>query len=125
LMRELPILNLTFLHPINYLEVPSEGHLFPLISTEKRSEHYSSNFSSATLITIFGGRVHDLQSILIEERIPEEWESRVRNRWGLTFGSFNLVVFPLEFSISEKKYSAKLASQPQSEESQEAANRAS
>jgi len=82
----------------------------------------SSN--SATMLTIFGGRVHDLQSILIEERIPEGWESRVRSRWGLTFASFNLIVFPLEFSINEKKYRAKLASEASQrpEESQEALN---
>jgi len=80
----------------------------------------SSN--SATLLTIFGGRVRDLQSVLIEERLPEGWQSRVRNRWGLTFASFNLVVFPLEFSINEKKYRAKLASE-HSEASQEALNR--
>lgn len=81
--------------------------------------------NSATLLTTFGGRVHDIQSVLIEERIPDGWESRVRSRWGLTFGSFNLVVFPLEFSISEKKYRAKLASQQHPEESQEALNTAS
>jgi len=79
----------------------------------------SSN--SATMLTIFGGRVNDLKSVLIEERLPEGWESRVRSRWGLTFPKFNLTVLPLEFSISEKKYRAKQASQ-QLETSQEASN---
>ena len=75
------------------------------------------------MLTIFGGRVGDLRSILIDERIPGGWESRVRNRWGLTFAKFNLLtVLPLELSISERKYRrAKLASQ-QPETSQEALN---
>jgi len=77
----------------------------------------SSN--SATMLTIFGGRVQDLKSLLIKEMLPEGWESRVRSQWGLTISKFNLTVLPLEFSISEKKYRAKLASQ-QSEASQEA-----
>jgi hypothetical protein len=72
------------------------------------------------MLTIFGGRVRDLQSLLIEERLPEGWESRVRKRFGLTFGEFNWVVLPLEFNISEKKYRAKLASQESAEASQDA-----
>ena len=63
------------------------------------------------MLTIFGGRVNDLKSVLIEEKLPEGWESRVRSRWGLTFFKFNLTVLPLEFSTSEKKYRAKQASQ--------------
>lgn len=73
------------------------------------------------MLTIFGGRVSDLKSFLIDERLPEGWESRVRARWGLTFAKFNLTVFPLEFSINEKKYRAKQALQ-QSETPQEASN---
>ena len=74
------------------------------------------------MLTIFGGRVHDLRSFLADERIPDKWESRVRSRWGLTFAKFNFTVLPLELSISERKYRrAKLASQ-QPETSQEALN---
>jgi hypothetical protein len=72
------------------------------------------------MLTIFGGRVHDLKPFLTDERIPDGWESRVRNRWGLTFGKFNFTVLPLELSISEKKYRAKLASQQPESTSQEA-----
>ena len=71
------------------------------------------------MITIFGGRVRDLKSFLIEEKLPEGWESRVRSRWGMTFAKFNLTVLPLEFSISEKKYRTKQALQ-QSETPQDA-----
>lgn len=48
--------------------------------------------SASTLLTIFGGRIDDIRSILIDERIPEGWESRIRTRLGLTFGAFNLTV---------------------------------
>jgi hypothetical protein len=78
----------------------------------------SSN--SATLLTIFGGRVGDLRSILIEEKLPEKWESRVRSRWGLTFAKFNFTVLPLEFRISFHR--AKPASQQSETTSQEALN---
>ena len=61
------------------------------------------------MLTVFGGRVCDLKSFLVEEKLPEKWESRVRSRWGMTFAKFNLTVLPLEFSVSEKKYGAKQA----------------
>ncbi|KIK68251.1 hypothetical protein GYMLUDRAFT_709877 [Collybiopsis luxurians FD-317 M1] len=65
----------------------------------------SSN--SSTLLRICGGRVSDLRPFLIEERIPDGWESSVRSRWGLTFASFNFTVLPLEFRT--QKYVKKLA----------------
>lgn len=68
------------------------------------------NISSSTLLTIFGGRVEDLESILIEERIPEGWESRVRRPFGLTLATFNRTVLKVELGIDEKKYREKLAS---------------
>ncbi|KII91677.1 hypothetical protein PLICRDRAFT_105120 [Plicaturopsis crispa FD-325 SS-3] len=61
----------------------------------------SSN--SSTMLTIFGGRISDLRPWLTEERLPEGWEPRVRRRYGLTMGTFNLTVLPVEFSIKEKK----------------------
>ncbi|KAF8152994.1 Chloroperoxidase [Crassisporium funariophilum] len=69
----------------------------------------SSN--SSTLLTIFGGRVPDLESILIQERIPEGWESRVRQPMGLTVAAFNFTVLGVERGISEKRYRAKVAAQ--------------
>ncbi|KAF8902549.1 heme-thiolate peroxidase [Gymnopilus junonius] len=68
----------------------------------------SSN--SSTMLTIFGGRISDLESILVEERIPEGWESRVRKRMGLTFAAFNSTVLKVELGVNEKKYKAKLSS---------------
>lgn len=70
------------------------------------------------MLLVFGGRIRDLKSFLIEERLPEGWESGVRSRWGLTFAKFNFTtVLPLEFSTSEKKYRAKQAALQQSETS--------
>lgn len=74
------------------------------------------------MLTIFGGRVHDLRSFLADERIPDKWESRVRSRWGLTFAKFNFTVLPLELSISERKYRAKKKLQESVSTSQEVLN---
>jgi len=69
------------------------------------------------MLTIFGGRIEDLESILVEERIPERWESRIRKKMGLTFASFNLTVFKIEKGVDEKKYKAKIdASAPKTED---------
>ncbi|KAF7358966.1 putative sterigmatocystin biosynthesis peroxidase stcC [Mycena sanguinolenta] len=57
--------------------------------------------NSSTLLTIFGGRLADLEPILTEERIPEGWESRIRSRMGLTFMAFNRTVFKVEGGIKE------------------------
>jgi len=61
--------------------------------------------SASTLITIFGGQVKDLETILLEERIPEGWESRVRRWFGLTLTQINLsAVMWVENGINEEKY---------------------
>lgn len=67
--------------------------------------------SASGFLTIFGGRVDDIESILIDERIPEGWESRIRKRNGLTFAAFNPVVYKVERGIDEKKYQAKIAAE--------------
>jgi hypothetical protein len=59
--------------------------------------------SGSTLLTIFGGRVKDLTSFLIEERLPEGWEPRIRSRYGLTIGTFNKTVLRVELGIKEGK----------------------
>jgi len=65
-----------------------------------------SSSNSSTLLTIFGGRVKDLEPILLEERLPEGWESRIRRRMGLTMFTFNFTVGKVEFGVNEKKYLA-------------------
>ncbi|KAG9307986.1 Chloroperoxidase [Chiua virens] len=62
----------------------------------------SSN--SSTMLTIFGGRVDDLRVVLLEERLPEGWESRVRKPFGLTFLAFNFTVLPVELGIKESDW---------------------
>ncbi|THV02274.1 Cloroperoxidase [Dendrothele bispora CBS 962.96] len=54
----------------------------------------SSN--SSTLLTIFGGHVPSIRTMLVEERIPDGWESCIKDRKGLTFAKFNLTVFKVE-----------------------------
>ncbi len=65
--------------------------------------------SSATLLTAFGGRLADLESFLIDERLPDGWESCIRKPYGMTFASFNVTIFKIEFGVNEKKYRAKFA----------------
>ncbi|KAG1769790.1 Chloroperoxidase [Suillus occidentalis] len=60
--------------------------------------------NSSTLLTIFGGRVDDLRSIVLHERIPDGWESRVREPYGLTMLHFNKTVLAVEFGVREKDW---------------------
>jgi hypothetical protein len=53
-------------------------------------------------LTIFGGRLRDIHTFLTEERLPQGWESRVRDRMGLTFFAFNRTVFRVELGIEEE-----------------------
>jgi len=61
----------------------------------------SSN--SSTLLTIFGGDVDSLRTILKEERLPDGWEPSVRKRFGITMASFNSTVLSLELGIREPR----------------------
>ena len=58
------------------------------------------------MLTIFGGRIDDLRTILLEERIPDGWEPRIRSRFGLTFGGFNLTVLKVLGGIKDVPPSA-------------------
>ena len=60
------------------------------------------------MLTIFGGRIADLEYILINEQIPEGWESRIRKKMGLTGTSLDIMAFRIEFGVNEKKYKAKI-----------------
>jgi hypothetical protein len=55
------------------------------------------------LLKIFGGRLKDLEPLLTEERIPEGWEPRILEPYGLTITTFNRTVLKVEFGINEKK----------------------
>jgi len=60
--------------------------------------------NSSTLLKIFGGRVDDMRTVLLEERLPDQWESRVRQPYGLTMLAFNGTVLPVEFGIRESDW---------------------
>jgi len=64
----------------------------------------SSNAS--TMLTIMGGRVEDLEAFLVDERIPDGWESRILEPMGLTIITFNFTVAQVEKGIDEEKYIA-------------------
>ncbi|KAI0062473.1 chloroperoxidase-like protein [Artomyces pyxidatus] len=58
--------------------------------------------NAATMLTIFGGRVNDLHTLLTEERLPQGWEPRVRARMGLTMNAFNSSMMSVELGIKEE-----------------------
>ena len=58
--------------------------------------------SASTLVMIFGGRLSDIYTFMAEERIPNGWESRVRDQMGLTFFSLNRTVIGVELGIKEE-----------------------
>lgn len=73
------------------------------MSTVDRLVHsYLVAISASTLLRVFGGRMSDIYTFLTEERIPDGWESRVRDQMGLTFFSFNRTVFGVELGIKEE-----------------------
>lgn len=78
------------------------------------------------MLTIFGGNVPDLRVMLLDERIPDNWESRCRfvynalaffdceadkrlrsDRMGLTMAKFNFTVLPVELGVKEDPEAAK------------------
>jgi hypothetical protein len=48
--------------------------------------------------------VDDMRTVLIEERLPEGWESRIRQPHGLTLLNCNKTTFAVEFGIREKDW---------------------
>ncbi|KAG1722647.1 Chloroperoxidase, partial [Suillus paluster] len=60
--------------------------------------------NASTLVTAFGGRVDDLHSFLLDERIPEGWESRVRQPYGMTMMNLNRTILRIEFGVHEKDW---------------------
>ncbi|KAI5991716.1 Chloroperoxidase [Pisolithus marmoratus] len=60
--------------------------------------------NSSTMLRIFGGRTDDLRSVLLDERLPDGWESRVREPYGLTMLAFNRTVLPVEWGIDESEW---------------------
>ncbi|KAG2140652.1 Chloroperoxidase [Suillus clintonianus] len=63
-----------------------------------------SSTKASTLVTIFGGRVDHLHSFLLEERLPEGWESRIRDPYGMTLTTFNKTILAVEFGVCERDW---------------------
>jgi len=61
-----------------------------------------SPFSGSTLLTTFGGRLGDIYTFLTEERLPNGWESRIRDQMGLTIFALNRTVLRVELGIDEE-----------------------
>lgn len=60
--------------------------------------------NAATLVTVFGGRVDHLHSFLHHERLPEGWESRIRQPHGLTLTTFNKTILGVELGVYEQDW---------------------
>ncbi|EPT01971.1 hypothetical protein FOMPIDRAFT_99721 [Fomitopsis schrenkii] len=58
--------------------------------------------NSALLLTACGGRVKDLYPMLLEERIPDGWQPRVRTPGGITFLTLQGMVLPVELCVEEE-----------------------
>jgi len=77
---------------------------------QQSNSQYSQDFghkmfgasNASTLLTIFGGRISDIYTFLTEERLPDGWESRIRDRMGLTMITFNRTVFGVELGVKEE-----------------------
>ncbi|KAI6126794.1 Chloroperoxidase [Pisolithus sp. B1] len=63
--------------------------------------------NTSILCSIFGGRVEDLRSVLLDERLPDQWESRVRAPNGLTLLAFNKMILQVEWGTDETKWAGK------------------
>ncbi|KAF7986068.1 hypothetical protein HWV62_41458 [Athelia sp. TMB] len=61
----------------------------------------SSN--SCTMLTLFGGNIEDLRVFLLEERLQDGWEPKIRNPYGLTIAAFNKTVLQVELGVKEPK----------------------
>ncbi|KAG6836280.1 hypothetical protein H0H93_009552 [Arthromyces matolae] len=78
----------------------------PEFSLDKIHKSFSSS-NGSTMLTIFGGRVQDLETVLLEERLPDGWESRIRETKGLTLLTFNSkTVSKVEKGVDESKFAS-------------------
>ncbi|TEB32740.1 Cloroperoxidase [Coprinellus micaceus] len=86
----------------------------PDFTLEKIHKTFGST-NASTLLTAFGGRIDDLTPFLLEERLPEGWESSVRAPYGLTIITFNLgTILKVERGIDEETFIAQREAQNKS-----------
>ena len=60
-------------------------------------------FSTAMLLTSFRGNTADLKTFLIEERIPDGWESGSRDYLGMTFTKLAMTFINVEARIRDER----------------------
>ncbi|RDX52559.1 Cloroperoxidase [Lentinus brumalis] len=63
---------------------------------------FFASSNASTLLTVFGGEQQDIRTLLTEERLPDNWEPRVRHQMGLTMMEFNSSVLKVELGIREE-----------------------
>ncbi|KAG8694705.1 hypothetical protein FRC08_008313 [Ceratobasidium sp. 394] len=56
--------------------------------------------NSAIAYKVFAGNAADLKTWFLEERMPDNWEPRVRSRYGFTIAHLNWLSFRIEYGIS-------------------------
>ena len=59
--------------------------------------------STSSLVTLFGGRVDQLQELLVNERISDGWEPVVREQMSFTISSFAPSAFKVEFGVKDTR----------------------
>lgn len=55
--------------------------------------------SATNLLNIFGGDIQDLSHFLLEERIPDGWQPKVLDKFGITVFDFIGPALKIEFGI--------------------------
>lgn len=48
-----------------------------------------NTYSLGFLMSVFGGKVDDIRTFLVEERLPDGWEPYTKSYYGVTLGGFN------------------------------------
>lgn len=64
--------------------------------------NHVNKHSASILFSIFGGKVKDLRTFLLEERLPDGWQPRIRHPYGLTMAEFNALGIKIELGITEE-----------------------
>lgn len=72
--------------------------------TLKRFHKLFGCANASLLLSTMGGRVDDLHHFLLHEQLPQGWESRVRQPYGLTLIDFNKLALKIEFGVREKDW---------------------
>ncbi|KAI0767458.1 Cloroperoxidase [Fomes fomentarius] len=78
------------------------------------AQKFIGSTNAAFVYKVFGGIVSDLRAFLLEERLPEGWEPRVRHRAGLTMLEINKTIGEIEFGVPQEVDGSMQAPRPAS-----------